>query len=217
MGRRGQAMVETALAAPLLLLLVFGLYDFSRLIQANTTVAEAAREGARQAAANQDSADSPFGTADSNPCPGTNLTTSANGHGCLTDARIQETVAAILAAGGLGRNPTLNPNGARDAASCRLSANLPTPGFASVCVNPAQSGTAGGYASCAAAKTALGHDPGPSDLGTRNEEWLAPKYRGCYLVQVTVIYAYQPFTGLLQSVVGNRLQVISTSATLTEY
>ena len=48
-GRQGGVtMVEFALVAPLLFIFIFGLVDFSRIIQANTTVAEAARQAARQ-------------------------------------------------------------------------------------------------------------------------------------------------------------------------
>jgi len=44
---RGQAMVEFALIIPLFLLLLFALLDFGRVIYAQTTIAEDAREGAR--------------------------------------------------------------------------------------------------------------------------------------------------------------------------
>jgi Flp pilus assembly protein TadG len=46
---RGQAMVEFALIIPLFLLLLFALLDFGRVIYAQTTIAEDAREGARAA------------------------------------------------------------------------------------------------------------------------------------------------------------------------
>lgn len=44
---RGAAAVEAALVLPLLLLLVFGIVDFGRLLNAQIKVTEAAREGAR--------------------------------------------------------------------------------------------------------------------------------------------------------------------------
>lgn len=47
---RGAAAVEMALLLPLLLLLVFGIIDFGRMLNAQITVTEAAREGARAAA-----------------------------------------------------------------------------------------------------------------------------------------------------------------------
>src|SRR5262245_38889036 len=45
----GAAAVEMALLLPLLLLLVFGIIDFGRMLNAQITVTEAAREGARAA------------------------------------------------------------------------------------------------------------------------------------------------------------------------
>lgn len=46
---KGAAAVEMALVLPLLLLLVFGIIDFGRMLNAQITVTEAAREGARAA------------------------------------------------------------------------------------------------------------------------------------------------------------------------
>lgn len=45
--QRGQAAVELALVIPLLLLLVFGVFEFGRLLNAYLTLQHAAREGAR--------------------------------------------------------------------------------------------------------------------------------------------------------------------------
>lgn len=47
--RSGQAIVELAMIAPILLLLVFGLIDFARAWSAHHVIADAAREGARVA------------------------------------------------------------------------------------------------------------------------------------------------------------------------
>jgi Flp pilus assembly protein TadG len=44
---RGAAAVEFALVMPLLLLVIFGLIDFGRMLNAQITLTEAAREGAR--------------------------------------------------------------------------------------------------------------------------------------------------------------------------
>ncbi|HEY8453507.1 MAG: pilus assembly protein [Micromonosporaceae bacterium] len=46
-GDRGAAAVEAALVIPLLLLIVFGIIDFGRMLHAQITLTEAAREGAR--------------------------------------------------------------------------------------------------------------------------------------------------------------------------
>ena len=50
--RRGAATVEFALAAPVLVLLLLGLLETGRLINANQAVLNASREGARRGAVN---------------------------------------------------------------------------------------------------------------------------------------------------------------------
>lgn len=53
----GQALVETALVLPIVILLLMGLFDFGRAIFYYNSVAEAARNGSRVAIVNQTSAD----------------------------------------------------------------------------------------------------------------------------------------------------------------
>jgi hypothetical protein len=53
---RGAAAVEMALVLPVLLFLVFGIIDFGRMLNAQITLTEAAREGARAEALNQNPA-----------------------------------------------------------------------------------------------------------------------------------------------------------------
>ena len=50
---RGAVAVELALLLPMLLLIVFGIIDFGRALNAQITLTQAAREGARLAALNQ--------------------------------------------------------------------------------------------------------------------------------------------------------------------
>ena len=50
---RGSVAVEFALLLPMLLLIVFGIIDFGRALNAQITLTQAAREGARLAAVNQ--------------------------------------------------------------------------------------------------------------------------------------------------------------------
>ena len=50
---RGAAAVEFALMLPVLLLIVFGIIDFGRALNAQITITQAAREGARLDALNQ--------------------------------------------------------------------------------------------------------------------------------------------------------------------
>lgn len=56
-GKRGQSLVEMALMLPLLLLLVFGIIEFGRILNASIMVTSAAREGARYGATGADEAD----------------------------------------------------------------------------------------------------------------------------------------------------------------
>lgn len=52
-GDHGAAAVEFALLLPVLLLMVFGIIDFGRALNAQITLTQAAREGARLAALNE--------------------------------------------------------------------------------------------------------------------------------------------------------------------
>src|SRR5215831_13065346 len=47
---RGAAAVEFALVLPILVILIFGIIDFGRMLNAKITLTEAAREGARATA-----------------------------------------------------------------------------------------------------------------------------------------------------------------------
>jgi Flp pilus assembly protein TadG len=49
-GERGQSLVEFAMVVPILLLLVFAIIDFGRLLMNQVTLTNAVREGARIAA-----------------------------------------------------------------------------------------------------------------------------------------------------------------------
>ncbi|HEY7522704.1 MAG TPA: TadE family protein [Candidatus Limnocylindrales bacterium] len=52
---RGQSLTEFALVVPILMIVVFGIFDFSRAMFYLNSVAEAARNGSRIAMVNQDS------------------------------------------------------------------------------------------------------------------------------------------------------------------
>ena len=130
---RGQGMVEFSLVGPLLLLVIIGLVDFARAVQANSTVAEAARQGARQAIADALASDSPFSAYNNRPCSGQVFTTNQTGTGCLTDARIFQTVTSVL--GGFSQGTTLTT---APPSACPN----PAVGRASVCVYPSEAGAA---------------------------------------------------------------------------
>lgn len=54
-GQRGQGLAEFAIAIPIFLLILFGIFDVGRAVYAYNSVTNAAREGARLAIVNQDS------------------------------------------------------------------------------------------------------------------------------------------------------------------
>jgi TadE-like protein len=204
---RGQALVEFALIFPILFFLLAITIDLYRVDWATSTVAEAARQGARQAVPNEDPSDNPFG-ASAGPCSGTTLTPSANGSGCLKDSRIYETVVSVL--GGFSRSSTLTE-------AAPSACPTPAVGSASVCVWPPEQGAAGAYASCDAARSALGRDPAPGDLGARAAEYTTPQYKGCFEIVVTVIYRYDTLVPFLGSATPNFLRLSSSTTMLAEY
>jgi hypothetical protein len=197
--RRAQAgvgLVEFALTVPVLLAVTFGMIDFGRAINADTTVADAARQGARQMAPSASSADSPFGTF-AGSCSGRVLAPNATGTGCLTDLAVFSTVASVLAP----LSGTAVLYSATDAAHCPAPASAAQ---ASVCISPGETAAA---------------TRGPGDLGGRKPEWTTPQYAAghCFLVQVTVKYAFRPWTPVINGIVGSSLQLSSSTSTVAEY
>ena len=205
--RRGQALVEFALVFPILFFLLALSIDLFRVDWATSTVAEAARQGARQAVANEDPADNAFG-ASSGACSGTTQTPSANGSGCLRDARIFETVVSVL--GGFNRGTALYE-------AAPAACPNPAVGAVSVCVYPGEQGAAGAFAGCAAARSALGRDPMPGDLGSRAAEYQSPQYKGCFEIVVTVVYRYDTLAPFLGGAAPNFLRIASSTTMLAEY
>jgi Flp pilus assembly protein TadG len=204
---RGQALVEFALIFPLLFFLLALSIDLFRVDWVTSTVAEAARQAARQAVANEVPTDNGFGAATGN-CSGTALTPTATGTGCLTSTRLDETVDVVM--GSFSRVSTMTE---------AAPSACPTPpiGSTQVCIWPAEQGPAGAYASCAAAKSALGRDPMPGDLGSRSAEYSNPQFKGCFQVVVTVIYRYDSLVPFLGSAAPNLLRIQSSTTMLAEY
>lgn len=210
-GQLGVGLVEFAVVLPFLLVVIFGMIDFGRAIQINSTVAEAARQGARQAAPNAAPGDQPFSSSVSGSCSGTVFTQNANGSGCLTDTAIFNTVKTVLK--DVTTSVTLQ--------SGTTAANCPTPatGAAVVCIAPAQSATQPSYTDCNDAKNQLGHAPAPGDLGGRNDEWSNNKYQSgrCFLVEVTVKYAFSPWTPVIKNIIGSGITMVSSTSMVAEY
>lgn len=204
---RGQALVEFALVFPLLFFLLAISLDLFRVDWVTSTVSEAARQAARQAVANEIPTDLGF-AAPTGQCSGTALTPVANGSGCLTSARLDETVDSVM--GSYSRSSSM-------VEAAPSSCPTPAAGTTQVCIWPSEQGPAGSYASCAAARSALGRDPLPGDLGSRNAEWSNPQYKGCFQVVVTVIYRYDSLVPFLGSAAPNLLRIASSTTMLAEY
>ena len=202
-----QALVEFALVFPLLFFLLALSIDLFRVDWVTSTVAEAARQAARQGVANEVPTDNAFGAA-LGSCSGTALTPSANGSGCLTSNRLDETVDNVM--GSFSRLSTMSE-------AAPSACPTPSLGSTQVCIWPAEQGAAGVYANCAAAKSALGRDPLPGELGSRNAEYSNPKYKGCLQVVVTVIYRYDSLVPFLGSAAPNLLRIPSSTTMLAEY
>ena len=204
---RGQALVEFSLVFPLLFFLLAISIDLFRVDWVTSTVAEAARQAARQAVPNQVTSDNAFGSP-SGTCSGLALTPSANGSGCLTNTRINETVKAVM--GSYSRTSSMTQ-------AAPSSCPTPVAGTTQVCVWPSEQGGGGGYADCAAARNALGRDPMPGDLGSRGAEYANPRYKGCFQVVVTVVYRYDSLVPFLGSAAPNLLRIASSTTMLAEY
>jgi Flp pilus assembly protein TadG len=122
---RGTAAVEFALLLPVLLLIVFGIIDFGRALNAQITLTQAAREGARLAAEGQPwTTVVPRTQAAATTLSGVAVTgnTCPVGAGPGTDAVVHASyqftfvtpigaIAALLGGGGLGKPLNLSAQG----------------------------------------------------------------------------------------------------------
>jgi Flp pilus assembly protein TadG len=128
----GATMIEFAIVGSIFFVLIFLIIDFGRAISINTSVSDAARQAARQVAANALSADNPFSSTPTGQCPGTVLSRNASGTGCLTDAQLKNTVASVLKDLTPSSSITLFSN--TPPSSC----NNPPQGQVYVCVSPSE-------------------------------------------------------------------------------
>ncbi len=82
---RGAAAVEMAFVLPVLLFLVFAIIDFGRMLNAQITLTEAAREGARAAAFNQNANNQVQAAAGTLTGVSTTVNTACPANASLTD------------------------------------------------------------------------------------------------------------------------------------
>jgi hypothetical protein len=118
--QRGQALLEFALVLPIFLLGFFGLIDGARLVYLNSTLSQAAREGARTGAVQaywMGSSDSACGSAGGPTCPATFDVLRTN---VLSAANRMMTPFANLSTGSLyiACNASTAPSGSWTGASC---------------------------------------------------------------------------------------------------
>ena len=121
---RGATAVEFALLLPLLLMVVLGIIDFGRMLNAQVTLTQAAREGARLVALGQPNVEartraaapglSPVGVVVTSTCP-TGTGSSGNGE-VRTSYSFAFTpgfgsIAGLFGGTGLGGNVTLTARG----------------------------------------------------------------------------------------------------------
>jgi Flp pilus assembly protein TadG len=121
---RGAAAVEFALLLPVLLLIVFGIIDFGRALNAQVTLTQAAREGARLEALNQPNVVSRTQAAATGLSPvSVGVTSCPPGAGPESNAVVKATysfhfvtpvgaVAAMFGGSGIGAPITLTAQGA---------------------------------------------------------------------------------------------------------
>ena len=120
---RGAAAVEFALLLPVLLLLVFGIVDFGRALNAQITLTQAAREGVRLAALGQPNVVSRTQAAATGISPVTvTVTVCQAGEGPAPDAVVKTSysfsfvtpigaIAAMFGGSGIGSPITLTAQG----------------------------------------------------------------------------------------------------------
>jgi len=119
---RGATAVEFALLLPVLLFLVCGLIDFGRALNAQITLTQAAREGARLAALGQSNVTSRTQAAATGLSGVTVTVTACPGGGTAADASVQVSyrfsfvtpvgaIAALLGGSGPGSSLTLTAKG----------------------------------------------------------------------------------------------------------
>lgn len=76
-GESGQGLTEFALIAPVLMMLICGVFDFGRGMSANVTVTNSSREGARFLATQASAVTAPLGSSSLVGCYGTGSSPSA--------------------------------------------------------------------------------------------------------------------------------------------
>lgn len=201
--------MEFSIVAPLVLMVVFGVIDLGRAVESRNTIADAARQGTRQITANADSSPDPFAAYANQDCAGTVLTSNVvSNAGCLSDAALLHTVRSVM--GSLAP-----PSNIVQRASCSGS---PPAGDAWVCVSPVAD--CAGTCSASQPNCPSGSLPPAGTLGDRQTEWNPANgyaHKGCFLVNVSIVFTYPPLTPLLSGLVGTGMVLRASTSIVAEY
>jgi TadE-like protein len=198
-GQRSQGLTEFAIIAPIILLLTFGILDFGRALYLYITLQQAANEGARVAVR-------------------ASLYVDPNGVGCTppsfvhcypTDSDVANAVQGHAVIMNLANYPACPngplPNGGVPQGSPQLPAAntgwifITDPSTAGNGYPNGPRGGPGSYpsngAGCDPIQPALGNEP----------------------IKVTLWYAFQPITPIIQQVVGNHIVITAYAVYRAEY
>ena len=187
--QRSQGLTEFAIIAPIILLLTFGIIDFGRALYVWITLQQAANEGARVAVRASYFVD-PNGTTHNWP-KDSDVQAAAQGHA----------VAVILG------NPCPNgpiPNGGNPLGSPQLPAA--NTGWVFI-TDPSQTGNG----TPNAPRGQLPFNPPPAGCND------AVAADGNQPLKVTIWYAFQPITPIIQQVVGNNIVITAYAVYRAEY
>jgi Flp pilus assembly protein TadG len=107
--QRGTAVVEFALIAPLLFLLLFGIIEFARILNYYNDLTQLSGQGARAAVVNQNPDGSPAGAANSD-CPANGFTIQCQiAKTYPTDGELKDNISVCM--GSLAANGTISAPG----------------------------------------------------------------------------------------------------------
>ena len=189
-GSRGQSMVEFALMAPLLFLILFGIVDFGRAIFYSNEITNAAREGARVAIL----ASNPCNTQVANPSPGNCTTSSGTGP---TVCQAMKDEANLI--------PSANWNNCVDGTN--QMAAVPPCITAGGCTANADNAyvEVDSLASCATAATQPSRDT------------TSGRPAGNKAIRVTIAYYFRPLTGLVGVFFPSNFRLTSTTCARQEW
>lgn len=195
--QRSQALPEFALVAPVLLLIIFGIFDFGHGIIDYVAIQHAANEGGRVAS-------------EGFPGGGTGAAYSAQTTAAVTNAAISDSAVVKLVAAGIKC-----PNGPIPSLAT-LQGQIPA-GQGWVFVSDPEPES--GWGSQGALSTTVGNAPGgdPANTSPPKNCYAVQPASGVLPLQVTVVYHFSPITPLIGTIIGRNLMLFAYTVYETEY